>query len=88
MNCKQGDLAIVVQSRGGVNDGMVVRCIRLMGHFHGWENVWETDSALRWAHPFQGEANECAAPDECLRPIRGDLLDNETEQEKEFAHVR
>lgn len=30
MNCKPGDLAIVVRSRSGANIGKVVRCLRLL----------------------------------------------------------
>lgn len=30
LNCKQGDLAIVVRSKSGKNIGKIVRCIRLL----------------------------------------------------------
>lgn len=83
MNCKKGDLAIVVRSHDGINLGRPVRCIRLIGEHRGWSNVWETDIELTWRKGRRFELDR-AAPDECLRPIRGDLLDDEIESMKEL----
>ena len=65
MNCKPGDLAIVVRSQLG-NEGKIVRCIRLAS---GWNAVWEIDRAIA-KHTFQDKEFVRLAPDECLRPIR------------------
>lgn len=88
MNCKQGDLAIVVKTSGsGANLGKIVRCVRMIGGYRGWRDVWETDIVLMWRKRGRAE-EDYAAPDECLTPIRGDLLDEETEQTRELVYGR
>lgn len=82
MNCKQGDLAILVRSGSG-NEGKIVRCLRFVGEVPGWygDDRWETDTILPGC--FGGKTN--TAQDAWLRPLRGDLLDEETEKEKELV---
>jgi hypothetical protein len=74
MNCKQGDLAVVVRSASG-NEGRIVRCIRTMGvvEWKGPGNVikgrgvaWLIDPPLPAWH---GRLDRLAL-DACLRPIR------------------
>jgi hypothetical protein len=81
MNCKPGELAVVV--RGSIGLGAVIRCIRLLGTFapfepikvagRGWHcsvsggQVWEVE------HPLFATAS-----DSCLRPIRDNDGDDET----------
>lgn len=77
MNCKPGDLAVVVKSIAG-NEGRIVRCIRLdpmasslkqidaFGRIYPPEPYWEIDIALP---DFSGQMNKSFA-DEQLRPIR------------------
>lgn len=84
MNCKQGDLAIVVNSGTG-EEGKIVRCVRWVGVNGaarlGESDLWEVDPPLRWGPRFGGETRLFPfAPDSCLRPIRGDLLDEETKE--------
>lgn len=72
MNCKPGDLALVVRSILG-NEGKVVRCIRWS---EKWPGVWVIDRPI-------GLLDGCAvsyAPDWMLRPIRdpGDDAQDET----------
>lgn len=73
MNCKPGDLAIVVKTAAGQQTGITVRCLHLFtGTFvdgtpaakarYQW---WVIDRELRY--PF-GFAALCA--DRCLMPIR------------------
>ena len=81
MNCKPGDLAIVIRSRAG-NEGRIFTCIRLA-------TVAEIESHLLFSYMSQpcwitdGEFNAKAArgdqvfhraidivPDACARPIR------------------
>ena len=77
LNCKAGDLAIVVKSSSG-NLGKVVRCLCLASKedllkagYRGNDAVWVVDRPLPWMNrkgitiaqvPF--------APDANLRPIR------------------
>lgn len=88
MNCKQGDLAIVVRSPDGVNLGKIVRCIRFIGMYHGCPDVWETDRPLEWRDGRGGDVLDCASMDSYMRPLRGDLLNNETETGRELVHAR
>jgi len=83
MNCKQGDLAIVVRSVAG-NEGKIVRCVRLMGPTRlalpDWKMVdpicWEIDRHVFDCFGIQQKY----FPDECLRPLRdpGDDAQDET----------
>jgi hypothetical protein len=80
MNCKQGDLAIVVKSEAG-NEGKIVRCVRLIGErdLIGRSGdvlrgaVWEIDVPL----PDWGGRLFPTVSDDQLRPIR----DNDGEDE-------
>ncbi len=67
MNCKPGDLALVVRSSAG-NEGKVVTCIRFLGHMPGWkgDDRWELDLALR----VNAGGSSNTARDADLRPIR------------------
>lgn len=71
MNCKPGDLAIVIRSARGKTIGKIVRCIRLSRHYglrqpDGsiiYGPVWETDTkGVSVDHTLRLDA--------CLRPIR------------------
>lgn len=73
MNCKQGDLAIVVKSYGG-HEGAIVRCVRISEYKSFYRpdgkivnfDAWELDRKfMGWDG---GMTNIC--PDEYLRPIR------------------
>lgn len=85
MNCKPGDLAMIVNSANGVSLGKLVRCIRL-SEFPGLCNpdgtidigpVWETDHMGFDCH-FSAVHNLWMDKD--LRPIRdpGDDARDET----------
>lgn len=80
LNCKEGDLAIVVRSEAG-NEGKIVRCLRFRGVMpyvsrDGSRSVvpsWEIDVSLPgWG----GEAGN-NIEDFRLRPIRGENGDDE-----------
>lgn len=76
MNCKPGDLAIVVKSTCG-NEGKIVRCIRLatpveadrLGYWSG--PLWYTDVELM-SQRYNGMERRMvrSCPDKYLRPIR------------------
>lgn len=84
MNCKPGDLAVVVRSDAG-NEGKIVRCLRIVD---GWlegldgsglgEPVWEVDRVLRACDGSEDNLIN----DSYLRPIRdpGDDAVDETLQ--------
>lgn len=74
MNCKPGDLAIVIRSVAG-NEGKIVRCVRSTVYRAG------LGFGLRWwTEPVLfGPFGEPQAPlDACLRPIRGSGGTDET----------
>jgi len=66
LNCKQGDLAIVVRSAAG-NEGKIVRCVKLTkgGGALGYGPRWRTEPVLIGS-------NGMPRPplDACLRPLR------------------
>lgn len=83
MNCKQGDLAIVVKSMNG-HEGKIVKCMRFVGKVHGWQcdDRWEIDQHLQG---FLGGWTNTAS-DSCLRPIR-DPGNDATDETLEWLSV-
>lgn len=87
MNCKPGDLAIVVRSKAG-NEGRIGRCLRraskreiarqALFSFQG-EPCWKMDREFSACDNFgRGGYSVSILPDACLRPIRpGDISDEE-----------
>ncbi len=74
MNCKQGDLAIVVRSEAG-NQGCILTCIRLAStqekqrlDYQTTHEMWVTDRLLK---STRGPPDALMF-DEYLRPLRGD----------------
>lgn len=75
MNCKQGDLAIIVRSYSG-NEGKIVRCIKIRetncssllpdGSFSSPDVWWEIDQTLPSWNGLPGDD----IADSQLRPIR------------------
>ena len=71
MNCKPGDMAIVVSSRMG-NEGKVVTCLKLRPYSNLLLGpVWETDnhSILSWTLSG-GYEKLNTIPDCLIRPLR------------------
>lgn len=77
LNCKPGDMAIVVKSKNGDQIGRIVECIRLDG-----ERVFSDGmTAFAWetAPSLVGESGRSTlCPDHWLRPIRPGEGDDET----------
>ena len=74
LNCKQGDLAVIVRSMAG-NEGKIVRCLRLVfdpSHYFDGPR-WLIDREV--PHSTRGTVRTIA--DCALRPLR----DNEGEDE-------
>jgi hypothetical protein len=83
MNCKPGDLAIIVKSMAG-NEGRVLRVLRFIGEVEHWvgHDRWEVDVVLACA---TGETtNTCQ--DSILRAIR-DPGDDATDETLEWLPV-
>ena len=78
MNCKEGDLAMIVNTSKGVADGMFVTCIRNIGEFTPhpgrirWKpasDVWIVDREVEWNDGLKRDM----VPDVNLIPIhKGD----------------
>lgn len=85
MNCKPGDLAIVVRSIGGRNLGVVVTCVRLAtssevaaARLRTWERpVWRVDRNIHIVYNTGDVEMHPFVADSRLRPIR----DNNGEDE-------
>lgn len=77
MNCKPGDLAVIVRSLAN-NEGKIVRIVEFAGRvdfqIRGRCVAWVIDPAI---HAAQGGMVD-VMPDDSLRPIRpGDISDEE-----------
>lgn len=101
LNCKQGDLAIIVKSTCG-NEGKIVRCLELLhtewitdvngvrrNYVGGGRYVWCIDRTINFKSLRTGYITQMAyCSDAYLRPLRGDLDDETIEEENELStHV-
>lgn len=98
LNCKQGDLAIIVKSAHG-NEGKIVQCLELLVtdriidangktlfYVGGVRAIWRVDRPITFANAFDSvQVPYCS--DDKLRPLRGDLTDDEIETTKELENV-
>jgi hypothetical protein len=94
MNCKKGELAIIVSSSCG-NEGKIVQCLELLitdrfldtegrphRHINGVQPVWRIDRPINFANAFNTvQVMYCS--DARLRPLRGDLNGDDTESTTE-----
>jgi hypothetical protein len=81
MNCNPGEIAIVVFSRGGGNEGKIVTCIQPLQHTFlecGTVAAWVTEPMLE-----NRLGIEVPTPDHQLRPIR-DPGDDAVDESKEW----
>lgn len=99
LNCKQGDLAIIVSSSCG-NEGKIVRCVEFAGvikrvpdtqgvlHYYmgAPRPIWRIDRTINFANSFETVQIEYCS-DEKLRPLRGDLTNDEIETTQELTTV-
>ena len=89
MNCKQGDLAVIIRSAAG-NAGMIVEVLRPLGVEPVWRGIrwdagasrdnfcWLVRSCGRPLATFHGVYyTECPIPDVVLKPIRDQLGEDE-----------
>jgi hypothetical protein len=80
MNCKQGDIAIVVRSETGLNFGKIVTCLRLAskrevdaaGLFYMKSACWITDRPTFTTSWDGSIGTDVVFPDCNLKPLRGD----------------
>ena len=84
MNCKPGDLALVVSSVVPQNNGKVVQCVRLVNPAaHGYRRdrgpLWETDTITLSSHghldPFMFDCHLMP-----IRPLPGEPIEDITER--------
>lgn len=92
LNCRPGDLAIVVRSVCG-NEGMILRCIEMLPP--GFDDldekygpVWLVDRDVKGVMKDQEGNNLFTVyapymPDSQMRPLRGDLTEDEVQREME-----
>lgn len=107
MNCKQGDLAIIIKSMAG-NEGKIVQCLELLVDDHietvqglrvplasGMTPVWRIDRPIKFKMvamlgqkeiAMGKEATYCS--DSVLRPLRGDLNDEEEDTQSPVENVQ
>mgnify|MGYP006921370785 CR=1 FL=1 len=80
MNCKPGDLAVIVRSQGN-NAGRIVQCVRLhISQAHDVDGVplLLTASGPRWVIDRPLPGNLQTVPDAILRPLRDSDGEDET----------
>jgi hypothetical protein len=80
MNCKQGDLAVIIKSQGTENLGKILTCVRLAtadelreaGFKSRGQNWWVVDQKIALYRRDTGEFIKYGpyAPDQNLMPIR------------------
>lgn len=77
MNCKPGDLAVIVKSSAG-NEGAIVKIVEFVGKVQGWGGYdrWRIDRKLKGD---RGNLTDTAR-DWNLRPIRDNDGEDETLQ--------
>lgn len=86
MNCKQGDMALIIRSATGVTAGWEVTCLNFLGEVEGCDGSdrWEIDRKIPYLKKPSGEevwlAHIC---DRNLMPIGT----TETEKTKERESV-
>lgn len=68
MNCKPGDLAIVIRAELPENVGIIVRVLRPARSRHG--KGWWVDAQRPRPTTWGKEYRECISPDAWLWPIR------------------
>jgi hypothetical protein len=92
LNCRPGDLAIVVRSVAG-NEGLILTCIELLPRGtddidEKWGPVWLVDRPVKGIMKNkQGEVIHTVygpyMPDSQMCPLRGDLTEDEVQREME-----
>lgn len=83
MNCKPGDMAVVIAGTKGTQVGKTCTCIRLLArHEHNVPDVfgpmWEVDCLMSFTQPGGAQIWRSHAPDRFLMPINP-RNDEETE---------
>jgi hypothetical protein len=90
MNCKPGDMAIIIRSRSGINTGKVVTCLRIADAVQNnltpsagpW---WEIDRTIQHRWSVSGRLQDRPfASDKNLMPINP-LNDEQTTRETEVT---
>lgn len=86
LNCKQGELAVIVKSFAPSNIGKIVRCMEFcadgvaLAHWKKTGPVWRIDQDTVWASQKGDQLRLPYASDTCLRPLRDSDGQDETLQ--------
>lgn len=101
MRCKVGDLAIIIRSVTGKNDGKIVSVVEYLGYFNANEefvyngitcrvpitdNYWWITSPSEM-QTYVGPTNKAYGPDTWLKPLRPDQLDDGEETGEDIYKV-
>jgi hypothetical protein len=101
MRCKAGDLAIVLRSVSGKNEGRIVSVAQYIGYYHAEEsfeyngircqvpitdNYWWITSPNEM-ETYVGPTTKAYGPDTWLKPIRPDVLDDGEETGEDIYKV-
>lgn len=79
MNCKPGDLAVIVRSTDGQAVGRFVECLQMDGNHSEFGPIWRVRTEGRGIVTIHGTlAIVLHMPDAWLRPIRPDEGEDET----------
>lgn len=93
MRCKVGDIAILLRSLTGKNDGKIVDVVEYIGYFEAeqsfehrgincrvpiTDHYWWIYCAAGLETPY-GTTSKAYGPDTWLKPIPPDILDNDEE---------
>jgi len=71
MRCKQGDMAVITQSRAG-ESGKEVTCVSFVGQHKNithHSDVWKVDRPIKWLQEDGSTVERLYVPDSCLMPI-------------------
>lgn len=75
MNCKQGDIAVLVRNLIRLKAGAIVTCVEFKAETLAWNKVFKTNIVVRnvWVVDIKPENPRCAVTvieDRFLRPLR------------------
>lgn len=101
MRCKQGDLAVILKSVSGLNDGKIVTVEQYLGYFQALETFNHNGIECRvpitdhywWIYcpsglaTYMGETSRAYGPDTWLKPLPPDLLGDDEETGDEVYNI-
>ncbi len=83
MNCKPGDLAVIINSVNGPNGascGAIVQCLRVEGTHSQYGPIWNVSSNSTLVSEFGGVGNFVQVPDDWLKKLMPPPLNTKQKQ--------